>query len=406
MKRRSTHILLATMLTLMLCVTFTNCKDDNDDVLIGNWVQIRDMFPLAERGGAVCFQIGETAYIGTGVNTYRTDVGDYFRNFASVTPDGNGGITWSSNWEGKGNEGISSMPDAAMARYGAVGFALNGKGYVGLGYTGEDCLRDFWEFDPAETPSADQYTSTMEQMRNDEARANVGTAATGRWSRIADFPGKECRHAVAFVVHSNTTGKDYAYVGTGEDGILNLDSTFYRFDGEKWEEAPACSASRSKATSFVMNIDGIDYAYLYGGVGRDDVLCRLERFNADTETWEDCSMGKDSANIALAGATSFVLPDRQKAYVTTGGAGYAGNSTWEYDPLENSWTQKTFFEGPVRCYANSFVFQQPDNETGELKYVPYLTLGGSSSYIKKNWGGWFYDDVWYFEPSQDYDEHD
>ncbi len=419
MKRKSTRFIVASaMLTIVFGASFTSCKDDDEKVLIGNWVELTDINPLIERGSAVCFQIGQTAYLGTGVNTLRADERSYFRDFTSVTTDGSGGITWSDVWEYNGDKGVSSMPDAAGQRFGAVAFALNGKGYVGLGYNGSNCLCDFWEFDPNGTPSADQYdlceeyktshptyVSTLDKMR-EEARAKVGSAATGRWRRMADYPGDSCRYAVAFVVHSNKTGKDYAYVGTGESGNMSYINNFYRFDGERWEPAPACNVNRSQATAFVMNIDGIDYAYLLGGIGANGYMYRLERFNADTETWEDYKVNGDTTLLTLAAATSFVLPDRQKAYVTTGGADYAGNVTVEYDPIEERWTQRTAFEGSPRGYANSFVLQQPSSETGELQYIPYVTLGSSVQTFGIGSGGAFYDDVWLFEPSQGYNEHD
>ncbi|MCR5696993.1 MAG: hypothetical protein K6G73_08475 [Marinilabiliaceae bacterium] len=420
MKRKSTRFIVASaMLTIVFGASFTSCKDDDEKVLIGNWVEQRAFCPLINRGAAVCFQIGQTAYIGTGVNTSRAEDGCYFSDFTSVTPFGSNGITWSDGWEYNGDKGVSSMPDAAGQRFGAVAFALKGKGYVGLGYNGSNCLCDFWEFDPNGTPSADQYdlgeeyktshptyVSTLDKMR-EEARAKVGSAATGRWRRIADYPGDSCRYAVAFVVHSNKSGKDYAYVGTGEDCDLKTMNKFYRFDGEKWEPAPACNTNRTKATTFVMNIDGVDYAYLLGGVTSIGATYALERFNADTETWEKHSVNGDTTLLTIAATTSFVLPDRQKAYVATGGASYVGNIVCEYDPTEEQWTQKTYFEGYQRCFANSFVLQQPDRETGELRYVPYLCLGSASSSLNSSHsGGTFYDDVWSFEPSQGYDKYD
>lgn len=53
--------------------------------------------------------------------------------------------TWTDkNGLGMGIPAGSTMP----ARYGAVSFSINGKGYIGTGYNNVP-KNDFWEFDPA-----------------------------------------------------------------------------------------------------------------------------------------------------------------------------------------------------------------------------------------------------------------
>ena len=72
------------------------------------------------------------------------------------------------------------------ARYGAVGFSIGSKGYIGTGYDGS-YIKDFWEYDPA---------------------ANT-------WTQKADFGGTARYGAVGFSIGSK------GYIGTGYDGSYN-----------------------------------------------------------------------------------------------------------------------------------------------------------------------------------------
>ena len=444
--------LVAMMLTLALGISTTGCEDEDNVHTLGNWVNLDTNLPGTPRGGAVCFQIernGEQiAYIGTGANTANTEERERFRDFFQVTPDRKGGITYSGKWINSG-EGVSSMPDNAPQRNGAVAFTLNGKGYVGLGYTGTRYLNDFWEFDPAGVPDSAQYNlseddpffgvdtdgdgvkensygsyktykSTYSQM-TDEARENFAKNQTGKWTRVANFPGDTCRYAVAFVLHSNTDNKDYAYVGTGEDGESNYLSDFFRFDGKDWKRVTNCKMPRAQASVFTVTINGTNYAYLVGGVN-SGAVATLERFNGDEISdngqigvWEQLNKTKDATRetfdddytgLAAYGATSFVLPDRQKAYITTGGQGSAGKLTWEYDPIGDYWVQKTSFEGAARRFAVSFVFKQLNPKTGIEQYIPYVTTGTDVALTTTATGGYFYSDTWFFNPYQGWDSHD
>ena len=172
------------------------CTDDENDNYQGNWVKCDTHFPGTQRGGAVCFKIGEEAYVGTGYNSNELGAQTRFRDFYK--------------FDGKAWTQVPSMPSDTLARDGGVAFAINGKGYVGLGSTGTRFLNDFWCFDPQ----------------------------TQTWSRVADFPRRDGiedyqsyerrRYAVAFVIDN------VAYVGSGEDIDGHAQSDFYKFDGTTW----------------------------------------------------------------------------------------------------------------------------------------------------------------------------
>lgn len=422
------HLRLFSQLALALTMTlgFTGCEDEDNQNELGNWIRIGENFAGTARGGAVCFQIGDVAYIGTGANTAKTEEKERYRDFFSVEPDGNGGLKWSAKWDRTGS-GITAMPEtyidektgervkAASGRNGAVAFALNGKGYVGLGYTGSNYLKDFWEFDPNGTPNAEDYPSLPEDIK-----AKFGSLTTGSWKKIADYPGDSCRYAVAFVL-TKKDGTTKAYVGTGEDYDNNYLKDFYCFDGEKWADAPSIGANRAQASAFTYKAnDGIEYGYVVGGTDGTGVYF-FQRFNPETNAWEDLREIRDKSrdtyddyyNIMMWGGTAFVLPDNDwsakygtKAYYVTGMTGGVSKNCWEYDLENDYWIKKTDFEGAARKFAVSFILPQPNPRSGKTQYIPYITTGSTNDMAVTGQGGSFFIDTWLFNPYEAYDIRD
>lgn len=415
-------------------IGFTSCEDEDNVHQLGNWMESAE-FPGIERTAAVCFVIDNVAYVGTGANTKKTEERERFKDFYSCTAMGER-LSWvgGSKWDQTG-QGVSSMPEVddngniVEARCGAVAFALNGKGYVGLGYSGYHYLKDFWEFDPKGTPDPSQYP-TMYKKMTDAEKANFGKNAdgtpTGKWTRIADYPGDSCWFATAFTL-KNPDGKRYAYVGSGEDYDQNLIGDFYKFDGEKWTSSEPLEHKRAQACSFTYEIDGIEYGYVVtgksGGNGGSEYA---ERYNPVTKHWESLNQMVDHSrysydddygtNLLVYGATAFVLYD--KAYIATGGSnGVAGTGTWEYDPAGDFWIRKTNFESKRkaggRVNAVSFVLEHDVTSSIALQYspsgkqfVPYLTTGGAQQVGHSSSGGTFYSGTFLFNPYQAYEELD
>lgn len=179
------------------------------------WEQKED-FPRA--GGinnGVGFSIGDFAYVGLGYagvtagNPYG-EMNDFYR----YNPSNN---EWSL---------LANFP--GEARQGAVGFSMDGKGYVGLGYSyssenGFTYYNDFWEYNPS----------------NDS------------WSKLQDFPGESRSDPIGF-------GKDgKCYVGMG----LPNDLYIFNIRTNSWSSPiiQECMDSRSKAFSFM-----IDNRIFYG----------------------------------------------------------------------------------------------------------------------------------------------
>ena len=130
-----------------------------------------------------------------------------------------------------------------VPRSDAVAFVVNGKGYVGTGYDGEDRLNDFWEYDP--------------QLNN--------------WTQKADFPGAARNGAVGF----GTVTK--GYLGTGYDGVNKL-MDFWEYDPatDTWDTVAVFGGTaRYGAVAFSINNMG------YVGTGFDgNALKDLYQFSA------------------------------------------------------------------------------------------------------------------------------
>ncbi|MCQ2227538.1 MAG: hypothetical protein MJZ01_06495 [Bacteroidales bacterium] len=399
MTKRFTFPLIASL--VLLFVGVTSCEDEDNVHLLGNWRRSSFDFPGVPRGGAVVFTIDNVAYIGTGANTEKTEEKERFNDFYSVSvSEDKKSLSWSPKWD-RTAEGVTSLPEAALKRNGGVGFSINGKGYVGLGFSGHHFLRDFWEFDPNGTPDPDDYPSMVDSLKGKFTN-------TGSWKRIADYPGDSCRYAVSFVIDN------VAYVGTGEDYDNNILKDFYKFDGKTWTPIASIGIARSQATAFVITDpkDGQKYGYVFGG-NNSGATEFFERYNPRTNSWETLrkTADKDRGNydddyvgLSSYGAVSFVLGD--KAYVTTGGIGGIGNYTWEYDPAGDYWIQKTSFEGKERMFAVSFVMSMLNERTGEMQDIPFVTTGSTVAPNVTVSGGKFFVDSWYFNPYQGYDWRD
>src|SRR5213596_1743906 len=95
------------------------------------WTQKAD-FGGVTRAGATGLSVGSKGYIGLGANI------QHYKDFWEYDPDAN---TWTQKADFGGH-----------GRLYAVGFTIAGKGYVGTGQSGSfpnyTYYKDFWEFDP------------------------------------------------------------------------------------------------------------------------------------------------------------------------------------------------------------------------------------------------------------------
>ena len=315
---------------------FPSCEQDDDGDLIGNWIRRSD-FEGVPRSNAVAFTIGELAFVGLGF-----DGDDDLRDFWQYDP-------LQDFWTRK-----DTFP--GNARRAAVAFAIDGKGYVGTGYNSDldQELKDFWAFDPE--------------------------AASGQqWTRINDFPGTARYNAVAFELQ----GK--GYVGTGFDD--NWLKDFYAYDPatDEWTQIVSLGGSKvQNGVAFVID----DQAYVGTGQNNGASVFEFWEYDANSASWtrkldldED-----DDYDLVRQGAVAFTL--NGMGYITTGNNGANVSTVWEYLPSQDSWVERSSFEGTSRQDAVGFTVN------GRC----YITTGRSSS-IRL-------DDLWEFQPTEEYDEDD
>lgn len=225
-------------------------------------------------------------------------------------------------------------------RYEAVGFSIDGKGYIG---TGIDLTRkkDFWEYDPS----------------------------TDTWTQKADFGGGARNLAVGFSIGN----KGYVGTGTGDDG---LKKDFWEYDPatNTWlQKADFGGDARIAAVGFSIGNKGYIGTGNSGGAFKKDFW----EYDPSTNTWlQKAAFGGNARWLAVG----FSIVN--KGYIGTGhnGTGFAGSKDfWEYDPSTNSWLQRADFGGTSRAAAVGFSI-------------------GSKGYIGTGDDGSFKKDFWEYDP--------
>ena len=329
-------ILKKGLLVISLLGLFSGCGDDDETELLGNWVESSD-FNGVQRSNAVSFVIGNTAYVGTG---YNGEEDEYLVDM------------YAYNVERQFWTEIAPFP--GIARTSAVAFAIDGKGYVGTGYDGDDELSDFYEYDPE----------------------------TDTWNTVAPFGGSARRNAVGFAIN----GK--GYVGTGYDGSTTKDFWEYDPETDSWEEIPSIGGGkREGATVFV--IDGLAYV----GTGEDNGIYEDDFWKFDPSLLPDFPWirmtdidDNDDYVIERSNAVGFSVDGL--GYIATGAFPGTTGSVWEFDPIQDIWTERTALEGTTRADAVAFVLQNQ----------AFVTTGRS--------GGLYFDDMWMFQPTAALNEDD
>jgi N-acetylneuraminic acid mutarotase len=214
------------------------------------------------------------------------------------------------------NSWIQKSDYGGTARYGAVGFSIGDKGYIGTGSDGlTDSGKDFWEYDPA----------------------------SDAWMQKADFGGPARRDATGFSIG------EYGYIGTGGSYLKD----FWRYDPilNTWtEKAEFPGTARRFAIGFSIGSKG----YLgFGDSGFSGYKKDFWEYDPATDTWTEKAQIGGKGRAATAG---FSIGN--KGYVGPGGSvangGGIARDFWEYDPATNIWTQKATFPGTGRWTAIGF----------------------------------------------------
>ncbi|MBK9488622.1 MAG: galactose oxidase [Haliscomenobacter sp.] len=338
--RFSWSTLLLLLLSLGLGLSSCNLDDDDDEDPLGDWEQIKSGFPGVGRNAAVSFTIDNITYVGLGFD----EDGERLSDFWAYNPE-------LGYWDNLGR--LSTDSNARFpgsGRNGAVAFALNGKGYVGLGDNDQDYQADFYEYNPG----------------------------TRSWRKLADFPGGARRGAVAFVIG------DKAYVGTGYNDNYLVDFWSYNATSDTWEPVRDFGGSkREAATAVVFN------GKAYVGFGNNNGIAQknLYVFDPQQNSWTEIESldddDEDQENLeARISASAFVLGNRIFFFGGSTGGYYQGD-IWAYDPALDTWTEHTALTddcGSARATTIAFAHNG----------VGYVTTGTG--------GAGRFDDLWVFSP--------
>jgi len=192
------------------------------------------------RGMAVGFSIGTKGYIGTGYKDSYTDYyypGQTYQDF------------W--EWDQATNTWTQKANFGGIARFGAVGFSIGNKGYIGIGSgNGNNPLNDFWEWDQAKDV----------------------------WTRKADFSGISRLRAVGFSIGNK------GYLGTGTDDGTTLYKDFWEWDQatDEWIKKDDFGGnSRGGAVGFSIGNKGI----IGTGISNGTPLNDFWEWDQSTNIW-------------------------------------------------------------------------------------------------------------------------
>ena len=288
---RGTIKWLSLLYTLLLISGLAFCQPPD------TWIQRAD-FGGGNRYGAVGFNIGNKAYLGTGyLDSLAKDFWEYDPSIDS--------------WSQKADFG-------GTARWYAVGFSIEDKGYIGLGQSDWGFQKDFWEYDPA-------FNS---------------------WMKRTDFGGIARAEAVGFSI--GTKG----YIGTGIDSTQYPQADFWMYDPslDAWTKKADFVGTRAGAVGFSIG----DKGYLGTGYNYFGLKKNFGEYDPVLNTWNQKA---DFAGGLRSNAVGFAIGSN--GYI---GTGYAINDSglvyyndfWGYDPNSNSWVQNAGFGGTARSRAVGF----------------------------------------------------
>lgn len=237
-------------------------------------------------------------------------------------------------------------------RIAAVGFSIGNKGYIGTGLDTNTFTQDFWEYN--------QSSNT--------------------WAQISDFGGIARHDAVSFAIG------DKAFVGAGWRNLMTgpILNDFWVYDNISnfWTQIADLPGERYAAIGFAINAKG------YLALGSLNYFSQQNNFYEDI--WE-----YDTLTNSWTQKQNFLGGKRSKAVgFSIGNKGYIGtgvdtNGTygvyyrdfWEYDPISDTWAQKSDFGGIERINAVAFAISNKG----------YVGTGWDSN-------GTYLNDFWEYNP--------
>ena len=307
MRKVYAYVLGSVLIAVSVFISQSCSKSSTSTTLVGDWSRSSDFDGLA-RSEAVCFTIGDYAYICTGT----TDI----LRFQDLWGYSIARQYWAQ---------LANLP--GVPRSSAIGFSIGTFGYVGTGYDGTNNLNDFWEYNQ--------------------------TANT--WAQKDNFAGTARYDANGFGIGS------YGYVTCGFDG--NYKKDLWQFNpaaapGSQWvEKASIGGTKRSAAQSFVLN----SKAYIVYGNNNGSALNDIWMYDPTVDTWTEkrnitnvSTLSYDDLYTSIVRWNGVAFTMGNLAYITTGDSPSLTSTTWEYHADTDLWVQKTSWEAAAMEGAVAF----------------------------------------------------
>ena len=267
-----------------------------------SWI-MRDSVGGPGKCAVATFVIGRKAYLGMGNSNegFKRSIYEY----DPIVDD----------WDKM--ESLGNATGGGLERASPASFALNGKGYVGLGNGNNPFYRDFWQYDPL----------------------------TDSWAQVADYGGSGRRQAVSFTIDS------LAYVGTGLDANgYKSDMWAYNSNTNSWTQvADFGGGIRKQAVAFTLGSEA------YVGTGDHGGFCKdFWKYNPLTNSWSAVTDFPGTARYAATGIGAYPEAIVGLGYDNT--LNYTAD-LYKYNASTNSWIQLQDFPGGARSNAGGFIIE-------------------------------------------------
>lgn len=278
---------LVSTVCLLFCLSFSGVYSQ------GTWEEKNGLFlsqPYSQvpfgRGGASGFSLNAFGYMGMGVQEFELSQYRYLNDLYAYNPSQN-------KWIRKSGIPISG------GRAFAAAFTANGKGYICIGrtdYSGNG-MNDTWEYDPV-----------LES-----------------WTQKTDFIGTSVADAFSMSIGNK------GYVGGGTDENFVHTNAFFEYDPaiNQWTARMDFPGHAYRPATFTIGSIG------YLGGGQDSLYTPLQEFwsyDPSIDYWDQ-----------RADASWYTLQFQFPSGFSIDSFGYliADTSCYEYDPIADSWTQKS-----------------------------------------------------------------
>lgn len=180
--------------------------------------------------------------------------------------------------------------------------------------------------------------------------------AQNQWTKLNDFSGYKREKAVAFSI------QETGYLATGVDTAeqVHNDLWAYHPETDSWEQKADLPADgRRNAVAFVIE----NKAYVGTGINHDnadlgDVLDDFWQYEPLNNSWTQMADYPGYGGLGLYYATGFSIGD--KGYICGGkkGPNDYTDEMWEYNAEFGYWIQKADFPGGDRYQLSSFVIDE------------------------------------------------